>query len=154
MVVFEDMAGVEQYILSQLEDCLAHEVADEAEHVIQKHIETDVYDKYNPRVYERRGLMKSGANLERYPNGLELTIYDMTPGEEPRRGSWFGRREDTSKNVKGYKPTGIDLSSIVSTGAQGNGHGLWKRAFARPYMENAEKEVAGKVIQILKGRLG
>lgn len=133
------MAQVEQYILDQIKDCLYNEIADEAEHTIQRHIEMDVYDAYNPSMYERRNMMRSGKFLDRYLSGYELTILDNTPGNTPVRG--------------GYQPSGTDLSAIISTGAQGNGRGLWKRAFARPYMENAQEDVITQVIPLLRKRL-
>lgn len=138
MKVFENMAALEAYILDQVKDCLYNEIGDEAEHAIQRHIESDVYDAYSPTQYERRGLLRSGRNLDRFPNGFTLTILDNTPGNTP-----IG---------KGYRPTGTDLSEIISTGAQGHGYGRWRGAFARPYMKNAEKEVAAQVGPLIQKR--
>lgn len=137
--MFESMEEVEQYLLDQVKDCLYNEIADEAEHAVQRHIETDVYDAYDPSVYERRNVMRSGRFLDRYLNGYELTILDNTPGNTPVRG--------------GYQPSGTDLSTIISTGAQGHGRGLWKGAFARPYMKGAQEDVVSMVGPLLRKRL-
>lgn len=136
--VFDNMGALESYILDQVKDCLYNEIADEAEHAIQRHVESDVYNAYEPSEYHRRGLLRSASNLDRYLNGFTLTIYDNTPGNTPI--------------ANGHRPTGIELSEIISTGAQGHGYGKWHNAFARPYMKNAEDEVKGMVGSILRSR--
>lgn len=133
------MAELEAYIVDQLKDCLYNEIGDEIDHTIQRHAESDVYS-YSPKSYKRRGLLRSGNYYYHIPNGLSLTVADQTPGNTP-----IGN---------GHAPTGTQLSEIISSGAQGNGHGKWKDAFPRPYIENAQKEIGGRVVQILKARFG
>lgn len=138
--VCNSMAELEAYIKEQLQDCLYNEIGDEIEHSIQRHIESDVYGAYSPKVYKRRGLLKSGRYFYRVPNGLSITVYDQTPGSEP--------------SGNGYTPTGTSLSEIINFGLQGHGGGKWKKAFPRPYIKNAQEEIDRLVPEIIKRRFG
>lgn len=141
MKVCNNLAELESYIRSQLQDCLYNEIGDEIDHVIQKHVQSDVYDAYDPLIYERRGLLKSAQYLYHIPNGLTLEVVDQTPGDTPI--------------MPGYSaPTSTQLSEIISGGLQGNRYGKWRLAFPRPYMQNAEDEVQQKVVEILQRRFG
>lgn len=138
MPVFDTYAALEKYILAELKNTLQTEIADMVDETIKQHAISDVYGAYNPRTYNRRGLLSSGGYYKHDLNGFSLTVTDETPGNTP--------------SGYGHAPSGTELSEIIETGAQGNGGGLWREAFARPYMENAQREVDEKVIGILQSK--
>lgn len=127
-------------IVQSLEETLRNDIAPESERIFKEHIKSDVYGAYAPKVYERRGLMQSGANIRTSVDGLTMTMTDETPGNTP--WGW------------GKTPSGTQLSEIVDKGLQGNGAGWWPNAFPRPYVENTQKEVNDMVIQVLKRKYG
>lgn len=138
MPIFETYATLEAYILNELKNSLQNEIADMVDQTIKEHAISDVYGGYSPASYNRRGLLKSGGNYKHDINGFSLTVTDETPGSHP--------------SGYGYTPSGTELSEIIETGAQGNGGGLWRDAFARPYMANAQREVDTRVIDILRSK--
>lgn len=129
---------MEQYILQKLKDTLATDIAGMVDQTIKQHAVFDIYGAYSPRSYKRRGLLSSGGNYRHDLNGFSLTVTDETPGNTP--------------SGYGHTPSGTELSEIIETGAQGNGGGLWRNAFARPYIENAQREVDAKVLDILQSK--
>ena len=138
MPVFESIAEVEEYLKQQMEEALANEVADMVDETVRQHAQSDVYGAYSPMSYSRRGLLAAG-NYTHEVSGLSLTVRDETPGSPP--------------SGYGHTPSGTELSEIIETGAQGNGGGHWIDAFARPYMENAQRDVDEKVLEIIQAKL-
>ena len=137
--VFDNLADLEAHIKEELRNIMHNEIPNKVDEIIKQHIVSDVYS-YNPDWYERRGLMQSGANLKHYEGDLSLLVTDETPGNTPV--------------FPGRTPSGTDLSYIINTGAQGNGNGMWRKAFARPYIDNAQKDVDAMVIDVLRSKFG
>lgn len=123
-------------------DAALQQAAPKVKEVLLSHIQSDIYDAYQPQKYERRGLLGSGENIVWDVTDHTLTVKDMTPGNTP-----IG---------VGRTPAGNQLIGIIQTGAQGNGLGKWKGAFARPAVANAQDEVNQSSIihDALKKRFG
>lgn len=138
MPVFDTYASLEAYILARIKETLQNEIADMVDETIKQHAVSDVYNQYSPKTYNRRGLLSSGGNYKHDLNGFSLTVTDETPGNTP--------------SGYGHTPSGTELSEIIETGAQGRNGGLWRDAFARPYIDNAQQEVDTKVIDILRSK--
>jgi hypothetical protein len=139
VIVFDSIAALKAHIMEELRDVVHNEIPTMVDDIIKEHINSDVYS-YSPEWYTRRGMMQSGANLKHYEEDLSLLVTDETPGNTPV--------------FPGYQPSGTDLSFIINTGAQGNKNGMWKKAFARPYIDNAQKDVDKKVIDVLRSKFG
>ena len=139
MAVFDSFAELESHLMEELRSVIHNDIPPIVDDVIKEHINSDVYS-YSPEWYDRRGMMKSGENLKHYEGDLSLLVTDETPGNTPV--------------FPGYQPSGTDLSFIINTGAQGNGNGMWRKAFARPYIDNAQKDVNAKVIDVLHSKFG
>lgn len=139
MKVFENLKSFESYLNKELKNILQNDIADKVDDIIKAHIKSDVYS-YSPKWYSRRGLMASGGNLVHQMTGLSLLVTDETPGNTPV--------------FPGRTPSGTDLSYIINTGLQGNRYGMWRSAFPRPYIDNAQKDVDTMVINVLQSKFG
>lgn len=53
-MVFKSIADLESHLKKEIQDCLEYEVAEEVKSTMAMWAEPDVYDKYEPRMYERR----------------------------------------------------------------------------------------------------
>lgn len=141
MAVFDSFAELEAHLMEELRSIIHNDIPSIVDDVIKEHIVSDVYGAYTtPKWYDRRPLMKYGDNLKHYEGDLSLLVTDETPGNTPV--------------FPGYQPSGTDLSFIINDGLQGNKNGMWRRAFARPYIDNAQKDVDAKVIDVLHSKFG
>jgi len=123
-------------------EILATDVADTVKVVEAKHVQTDVYDKYNPRVYERReylGGLKDPDNLKVYKSkrangwiGIEV-VNETVSAIGNSKGKFisdiveFGH--DYGMEVLGY---GYDFP---------NGIYGWEYTQPRPFIENTINEL-------------
>ena len=123
-------------------DAALREAAPKVKDILLSHIKSDIYDAYDPKFYERRGALESGNNIVWQVTDHTLVVKDMTPGNTP-----IG---------VGKTPAGNQLIGIIQTGAQGNGLGKWKGAFARPAVANAQDELDNSSVirDALKNRFG
>lgn len=138
---FDSVESFAQFLSDDLKDFMT-ELAPDVEQVLLNHIRSDIYGAYTPQSYDRRYELWDGKNIESNVSGHELTVKDMTPGSTPL--------------AAGYTPPGNVLIGIIEEGAQGHGYGKWRKAFARPAVANAQREVGqgGLVLKKLKDRYG
>lgn len=138
MKVASSVADLESIIKAELEATLRDDVAPAVEQILNKHIQEDIYDAYDPVCYGRRGLLGSGEYTISVVNGLNLLVTNVTPGDTPI--------------ADGSTPTGTSLLEIIETGAQGNGSGKWRNAFARPAVARAQAEAAVEIPKIIQSK--
>lgn len=66
---------------SDIEDTLSREVFDEVCDIEMEHIQTDVLNRYQPQIYERRttGGIEDRKNILGRVKNMELDVYNRTP---------------------------------------------------------------------------
>lgn len=142
-LTIEDI-GISKSIVN---DIMMNEVADKVAEILLKHIQSDIYDAYSPKVtrwgswratppgwvrlndrevqYSRRGsLMYDALGMYRAMQGDELFVTADAEANEAVYGSW---------SPQGH---GSFLQMLES----GPGP-VWKGAFPRPAISNAQEEV-------------
>lgn len=125
-----DLGAIIQPIVQQV---LMEDVAPTVEDILRRHIETDIYDVYTPKVgrwvggetYERSHTLESG-----------VTSYMLDP--ETLIVTSFASADDPI--VKGYEFSSNHPGAFLELLASGD-MGIWKDGFARPAVVNAQAEV-------------
>lgn len=125
---------------------IIREVADEVEAILLKHIKSDIYDAYTPKVgawvggatYERRHVLEGNIKSTLEADGTLLTTSDAVAGQSVVRGYNFSNADS-------------GFLQLLESGHMG----IWKAGFARPAVSNAQKEVDGsnKIRSILESRV-
>ena len=125
---FKDLKSLEAYLRKQISDSLQKDVALESRHLMREKIQTEVYEKYTPRDYDRTwGLISSCVTTPIGDDTIELTN---------------ARRGDEGENI----PYIIEYSKGYSWG-----NDLDKRIGPRPFMRETYKALAeGKVRLFMK----
>lgn len=140
------MEELQQLIDKSIQSTLANDVAPKIEANVSEHISSDVYGAYSPKKYQRRGssggmLSADHIRTEIKNNGQTILVQDITTGNTP----W-------SKNASA--PGAGVFSKIINDGLQGGGQsrGLWRNAFPRPYIENAQQDARDITISVLSSK--
>lgn len=77
MPTFKDLKSLNVYLQKQVQEVMEKEVSETVKDVMQEHIQKDVYDKYEPKRYQRlehNGGLIDRDNIESRPirNGIEV----------------------------------------------------------------------------------
>lgn len=142
------LGGLQKEIMRRAKKSMETEVADYVKGKVKRHVETDVYNKYSPKVYKRReeigGLVDDGNLRSEYrAQDRTLYVYEEAPIEGPRL--------DPGENWKYYPDS---LAQIIQEGAHNpwNTYGYpWTEP--RPFMDNTQEDIEEhptKILNMLK----
>ncbi|HJR46674.1 MAG TPA: hypothetical protein VJ799_00825 [Nitrososphaeraceae archaeon] len=88
-ITFSNISELEKYLVPLMKDVMNKEVTETIRDVEQRNIQDEVYNKYEPVMYERRrrndGLQDRKNmihNVNTFKNGVELTVENITEGIE------------------------------------------------------------------------
>jgi hypothetical protein len=117
-VEFSNLKDLEKYVNKMAKESMSkgHHVKDEVIDTGKRHVDSDVYDVYTPKVYERTGQLKEQWESEETADGI--AIY-------PSR-----RDEDTGKYIPEVIESGIGYDFSFEYSGK-----------ARPFVENTRYEL-------------
>jgi len=131
-----DWAELKKEIMRRARKSLKTNVADVVKIKIDEHIGTDVYNTYNPVVYERRwgnGIRDfDNMQVEVDSKTCTLSVRDVAPLEGPRLNSYKSYEEN---NLAGL----IEHGAYNPWAKYGARDGAWTEP--RPFMTNAQKDI-------------
>jgi hypothetical protein len=151
MSISEALRYANQKIRPMVNDALGGEVLDTVADVEHAKIQSEVYDKYKPKHYKRRGdrggLSDMEHNLAINNASLKLGalyVENVTPPNPFNNG--VGVRP--IDGVGGYSSTTPDepIAGLVERGTynpNGYGYDYWSDAFARPFIEKTRAALRG-----------
>ncbi len=128
---------------SVIRDIMMHEVADVVEDILLKHIQSDIYGAYSPRIYSwsttppgwyrvndeeiqygRRGSLMSSAGIYKEMNGDELFMTSDVEANQAVIGTWAAQGHGSFLQMLEVGPGPV-----------------WRGAFGRPAISNAQAEI-------------
>lgn len=116
---FKDLASLFKHLEQQTQSVLKQEVAKTVVKTMQKHIQDDVYDVYEPTIYERKGYQ--GGLIDE--DNIEVTMQD-----------------DNTLSVENIRFDGDrEVAEIVETG-ENYTYSFEYSGVPRPFTENTRKE--------------
>ena len=137
-MVCKNFDELEKVLKDKIENAMLTEVSDVVDEAILEHVQTDVYDVYNPVEYQRRydnGGLGDRANLftsiETKGNTIEMQTDNLTKGNLYHRD---GDKIRKSRNAKRF------LANIVESG-QGYQHPFDYYGVPRPFMKNTVEQL-------------
>lgn len=130
----QQLARISKRLQPKINEIMQKDVYEEVEKIARKHVKEDVYDAYEPIMYDRKKLLLSSWGMEKTSDGI--AVYNTRYGEN-----------------------GVYVPKIVETG-EGYKYPLVARAWkkksnsnnSRPFLENARQEIktSGTVTEILE----
>jgi hypothetical protein len=69
---FKNLNELNKYLKREIENSLRQDVAPKVIEVGKEHVQSDVYDVYAPKEYERTGKLKESFKQKNIPNGVEI----------------------------------------------------------------------------------
>lgn len=131
MATFKNLKQLEKHLNKQIQDSLNTDVARKVIKTIQDHVESDVYDVYEAKQYERSGQLKESFQVEDYDGGIDVVA--------------------TRKDGDRYIPEIIEYGHAKSE--QGYEYPAYYRdgdnfIQPRPFMENARQEIKNENIHV------
>jgi hypothetical protein len=69
---FKNLTELNKYLKKEIENSLRQDVAPKVIEVGKEHVQSDVYDVYQPKEYERTGKLKESFKQKNIPNGVEI----------------------------------------------------------------------------------
>ena len=132
MPSFKNMKQLEAYINKQAKEAL-YDRRETFEAVGQDHVQNDVYDKYDPTMYQGRGKLKESFRTDKVDNGIAI---DNTRSEDGR-----------------------DIAEIVEKGHyDSEGYNYVKKGAAyllpRPFMQNTKQEIKDRNLHVTELQKG
>lgn len=139
---YPTISSLEKQIKARAGKALKNEVANYTTNKLKEHIQKDVYDTYNPVMYERRkedgGLMDDG-NIRKVYRAGKLNVY-----EEASPAS-----SDGTSDTPQSKPDALAL--IIEQGAKNpQNHYHYKWMEPRPFVSNTQDEINRNPTEILE----
>ena len=136
--VCNNLQELRSEIMKKVNISLKEYVGEKVKEVMLEHIETDVYNAYEPKTYLRRGNnggLSDPDNIvvQREYDGA-ISIENVTVGRE----FYFQDREPIRSN-NADRP----LTPIIETG---KGYDYWSKAFPRPFVNNTVDEIVQEKI--------
>lgn len=117
---FKSIEAALKFIEQQAQSVLKQEIAQKAVKTMQKHVQTDVYDKYEPKMYDRKGYQ--GGLIDE--DNIEVSMID-----------------DNTVSIENIRFDGDrEVAEIVETG-QGYTYSFEYSGVPRPFTENTRKEL-------------
>lgn len=134
-MICKNLKELEKELYKRINTALDTEVADTVKNVMSDHIRDDVYNKYKPKYYIRRGSDGGLADTENLNATLggdgELFVQNIT----------LGSKTFYSKHAEGYVPSGNANEFITPIIESGVGYDAWDEAFPRPYVQNTHDDL-------------
>ena len=132
MTTIRNMNQLKAYVKKQTQEIL-YERRSVFESVAQDHVQNDVYDKYDPTMYQRTGKLKESFKTDRVDNGIAI---DNTRSEDGR-----------------------DIAEIVEKGHyDSEGYNYVKKGasylFPRPFMQNTKQEIKDRNLHVTELQRG
>lgn len=148
----KDFESLVAAVERQIPKILLEDVAPVAEEILRKHIKSDIYDVYKPKegawvsgtTYERRHVLEESIVFE-ITNEDTMTVTSNASASTPIISKWSFDN----------KQPGAFLQMLESGKT-----GIWKSGFARPVIQNVQKEIdsSSRIIKAIhegiKGRIG
>lgn len=139
-MICKNLKELEKELYKRINTALDTEVADTVKEVMTDHIIQDVYDKYEPKLYQRRyndgGLLDPENIIATLGDDGELLVQNITLGADTVYGqdpSGFGYYN--SRNANEF------ITPIIETGI-GYDVSKWKyNGVPRPFMENTHNDL-------------
>lgn len=134
-MICKNLKELEKELYKRINTALDTDVTDTVKEVMSEHIQKDVYDKYKPVAYKRRGVHGGLADPENLNATLggdgELFVQNITLGT----GLYYNRfaeqyMESVNKNEF--------ITPIIESGM---GYDTWDEAFPRPYVQNTHDDL-------------
>ena len=136
-MICKNLKELEKELYKRINTALDTEVADTVKEVMTDHIVKDVYDKYEPKLYQRRyndgGLLDPENIIATMGNDGELLVQNITLGSDTvysQDPSGFGYYN--SRNANEF------ITPIIESGV---GYDAWDEAFPRPYVQNTHDDL-------------
>jgi hypothetical protein len=118
-VAAKNFKELEALINKKIRNAMESEVAKQARNTLKEHVVEDVYDAYSPSMYDRTGGLLQDRNIDTHmENDITLSVRST-------------REED-----------GRDIASVIEYGKDYSYDGLDERIGARPFHEEAARELA------------
>lgn len=134
----KQLARIAKKLQPKINEVMQKEVYEEVKDIARKHVKEDVYEAYEPIMYDRKNLLISSWGMNKTSDGIE--VYNTRYGTRDKGGTVY-------------------IPKIIESGS-GYEYPLAERAWrksrpsddSRPFIENTRKEIksSGIVQEILK----
>lgn len=146
---FKNLKELEKYINKKIKESLVTDVAQGVKETIKEHVQSDVYDQYNPTMYVRReangGLLDDDNYLiKEIKDGVSVTNVTTDGGYSEEYYGDYATHPDTW--IVPIIESGVGYSWTRSK--------IYQTQQARPFMANSREELRnGKAKRYLKDSL-
>lgn len=138
--VCKNLQELRNEIMKRVNASLKEDVGEKVKEIMLEHIETDVYNAYEPKTYSRRGDdggLSDPDNIvvQREYDGA-VSIENVTVGRE-----FYFQDREAIRSDNADSP----LAPIIETG---KGYDYWNKSFPRPFVKNTVEEIVqDKIIE-------
>lgn len=138
--VCKNLQELRNEIMKRVNASLKEDVGEKVKEIMLEHIETDVYNSYEPKTYSRRGDdggLSDPDNIvvQREYDGA-VSIENVTVGRE-----FYFQDREAIRSDNADSP----LAPIIETG---KGYDYWNKSFPRPFVKNTVEEIVqDKIIE-------
>ena len=138
--VCKNLQELRNEIMKRVNTSLKEDVGEKVKEIMLEHIETDVYNAYEPKTYSRRsddGGLSDPDNIvvQREYDGI-VSIENVTVGRE-----FYFQDREAIRSDNADSP----LTPIIETG---KGYDYWNKSFPRPFVKNTVDEIVqDKIIE-------
>lgn len=162
-VVCKSLKELQNAIQDKIDYALLTDVADTVSDVMTDHITKDVYDKYNPHMYQRRfnqsgndidslfddtdnvGLLNPENIISSIENSNILTVENVTVGS---KYYFYGGERRISQNA------GDLISGVIETGDGYDIHGWVYDGMPRPFIQNTREDLKNNKYHVIALKQG
>lgn len=131
MASFNSLKDLERYLNRQIQQSLETDVASKVVKVAQDHVQSDVYDVYKPKQYQRSGELKKSFDVKPVPNGIEIENTRTENGRDIPEIIEYGH--DKSKQGYEYPKYYRDGDNFIQP---------------RPFIENTRRQIEQENIHV------
>lgn len=146
---FSTVDGLKREVNKRINSALREEIGDYVESKLKEHIQSDVYDTYDPVVYARRkdnGGLTDDTNIRRNVKSQVLSVFEEAPPDQSRL---------QDEPVTFNKPDA--LARIIEQGAKNPWNGKrYRWTEPRPFVSNTQKDINyryAEIVKLLKKRI-
>lgn len=131
MATVNNLNDLIKYLNKEIQKSLETDVAKKVVKVAEDHVQTDVYDVYKPKVYERTGKLKESFEVKPVPNGIEIENTRTDRGRYiPEIIEYGHEKSEQGYEHPAYYPNGDNFTQ------------------PRPFIENTEKQILEENIHV------
>jgi hypothetical protein len=135
---FDNLNDLLKHIEKNVKESLEDDVAKEVKRVMKDHIETDVYDVYEPTSYKRTGKLKEDIDHSLIEDGYTLSVRNT------REENQYGKHKNIAEIIEtgiGYEKYKVSQGKIMKVSIKPSRKSGWKDWKPRPFTENTRLDL-------------